>query len=281
MDAFDAAVRRYGAGQFNDDDVAYGTGLSERSWRELIKSGAVATITERLGRGYVRLCDHTVFKRAAVIAALNRSGLSLAVSGQIAYSLPFHSLLYEITDPWMILYGRAPVLDSQALLPPPIKKPVVDWFAPNRPAEADRENDWTVAIYDGRFVGVQYSAKEKPIVFGDLRRDGASFVTWWPLPQRVPRMGSVVDAFVRRHPQIFAAVAAWENPSKWAKELRALRYRLERHDGDQDALRIVADASIRSPLFMTTINVTLAIRKALRRYLGIEPGPSPSVSAPK
>ena len=27
----------------------------------------------------------------------------------------------------------------------------------------------------------------------------------------------------------------------------------------------------RSPLFKTTINLTLAIRKALRRYLGIEP----------
>ena len=43
------------------------------------------------------------------------------------------------------------------------------------------------------------------------------------------------------------------------------------HDGDDDPLSDAAEAAARSPLFTTTINVTLAVRKALRRYLGIEP----------
>jgi hypothetical protein len=38
-----------------------------------------------------------------------------------------------------------------------------------------------------------------------------------------------------------------------------------------DPLCIAAEAALRSPVFKTTINPTLAIRKALRRYLGIEP----------
>jgi hypothetical protein len=44
-------------------------------------------ITEDRGRGLVRLCDATVFKRCAIIAALNEAGWSLAVAGQIALAL--------------------------------------------------------------------------------------------------------------------------------------------------------------------------------------------------
>ena len=74
-----------------------------RALRELIKIGAIRTVTERRGPGRVRLCDATVFKRAAVIAALNQAGFSLPVSGHIAFSLPFHTVLYEICDPCRIL----------------------------------------------------------------------------------------------------------------------------------------------------------------------------------
>ena len=100
----DDALRRYGQNCFTDDDVSRGTGLSVRAWRELIKVGAVRTVTERRGPGRVRLCEANVFKRAAVIAALNQTGLSLAVSGRIAYFVPFHTVLYEICDPGRVLF---------------------------------------------------------------------------------------------------------------------------------------------------------------------------------
>ena len=99
------------------------TGLSVRAWRELIKIGAVRTITEDRGRGHVRLCDATTLKRAAVIAALNRAGFSLAVSGRIAYFLPIDELLYAIWDPcwiffraqwkWILILGFLHVLNSR------------------------------------------------------------------------------------------------------------------------------------------------------------------------
>jgi hypothetical protein len=102
-----------------------------------------------------------------------------------------------------------------------------------------------VTIYDARFVGAVYRSKEQPVIFCDLREGGATFVAWWPLRLRVLRMGRVVDAFLRRHPHTMAAVAAWESPDKWAKELDALGYRFERHDGDHDPLGVAAAESIR------------------------------------
>jgi hypothetical protein len=275
MNAFDLALRRYGSGRFTDDDIVRCTGLSVRAWRELIKTRAVATITESRGRGHVRLCDWTILKRAALIATLNRAGLSLAVSGHVAYALPFRRLLYEFCDPWMILFDRSP--EPQDELPPRVRKHRVGWFDPKKPAEADLGSDWMVKIYDGRFVGVIYDAKHPPTIFGDLRDAGATFIAWWPVRQRVQRMGHAIDGFLReRNPRILDNLRKWESPELWARELKSLGYRFERHDEDRDRLCIAADASIRSPLFTTTVNVTLAIKKALRRYLEIEPAISDS-----
>lgn len=68
-------------------------------------------------------------------------------------------------------------------------------------------------------------------------------------------------------------VADWEDPAKWPKELGDLGYRFERH-ADGDPLRLAAEAGARSPVTLTTINISLAMRQALRRYLGLEPAMS-------
>ena len=275
MAAFDDALLRYGIGRFTDNDVVHCAGLSVRAWRELIKTGAVNTITERRGRGHVRLCDWTVFKRAALIAALNRAGLSLAVSGHVALALPFHTLMYEICDPWTILFQQLPHGDLPNELPPRVNEPRAEWFDPNTSAEADLASDWTVNIYDGRFVGVIYDARDPPTIFGDLRNNGATFIGWSRLRQRLPRppMGLVLERFLHELPArlLFATARALDDPEPVAKQLAAIGYRYERHDKDRDPLCLAADASIRSPLVTTSVNVTLAIRRALRRYLEITP----------
>ena len=43
--------------------------------------------------------NSTAFKRAAVTAAISRAGFSLPVSGQIAYFMPFHTLMFTACDP--------------------------------------------------------------------------------------------------------------------------------------------------------------------------------------
>ena len=269
----DAALRRYRKVRFTDQDVTRCTGLSVRAWRELIKNRAVHTVPENRGRGCVRLCDATVLKRAAVIGILNRAGLSLAVAGQIAYFLPYHTLLYEICDPCTILLQHSTDVDPQTGLPPLVDQPWVDWFDPAKPAKAEPETDWLIEIYDGRFVGVIYDAKDEPTIFGDLRKEGTSFVAWLPLHRRDQIIGCAIEKLSQELPYhgLVDFVAEWEAPVKWPLELKLLDYKHERHDADGDPLVIAAEATARSPLFRTTVNVSLAIRKALRRYLGIEP----------
>jgi hypothetical protein len=268
----DEALRRYRKGQFTDHDITRCTDVSVRASREMIKIGAVRTVTEKRGRGRVRLCDATALKRTAAIGAINRAGFSLAVSGQMAYFYPLHSLLYDICDPCRVLLQNSAAADPRTGLPPRLEHPKVDWFDCDKPAKADPESDWLLEIYEGRFVGAIWDANETPTIFGDLRNEGASFVAWFPFRQRAHRMGRVIDAFVQElPPTVVDAFEEWENPTKWDKEFKLLGYKYEKHDKDDDPLCIAADAAVRSPLFKTTINVTLTIRKALRRYLGIEP----------
>ena len=272
---FDDALRRYRKGSFTDRDVTRCTGLSVRAWRELIKIGAVRTVTEDRGPGRVRLCDTNTFKRAALIAALNRAGFSLAVSGRIAYFLPLDALLYAIWDPCTILLQGGADVDPDTGLPPRVEQPKADWFDPDKPAKADPEDDWLIEIYEGRFVGIIYSAEhDEPSICGDLRNEGTRFVAWFPF-HRQTQVSSATEKIAQAllPYKIGEIVPKWEHPAKWSDRLNPdfLDYKYEDHGTDGDPLGIAAEATARSPLFKTTVNVTLAVRKALRRYLGIEP----------
>jgi hypothetical protein len=252
-------LRRYRTGGFTDDDVTRCTGLSERAYRELIKLGAVATVTEKRGPGRVRACDSTTFKRLAVIASLNQSGFSLAMAGKIAYFLPMDHMLYTICDPSFILLNTTAKIDSKSGLPPRLEEPKADWFTPKKPAKADPENDWLIEIYDGRFVGSIYPEETEPTIYGDLR-SSSQFVAWFPHHESMGHASGMLSA-------------KWQHPWRMADRLdhRFLNYQFEDHNANDDPLRLAAEAAVRSPVVETTINASLAVRKALRRYLGLEP----------
>lgn len=268
---FDAALRRYKMNVFTDADVTRCTGLSVRAWRELIKIGAVRTIIDGRGPGRVRTCDATAFKRAAVIATLNRTGFSLHVSGQIAYFLPYHTLLYEVCDPRTILLHSSADADLTTAISQRIEQSKFDWFDPDKPAKADPETDWLIEIYDGRFVGVVYKAEGEPLIFGDLREVSTKFVAWFPLHRRAQFSSPIEKIAKELQPNRFIDfVAEWENPVKWSAELDLIDYKVEKHT-DTDPLRVAAIATAADPVFSTTINISLALRMALRRYLRIDP----------
>jgi hypothetical protein len=155
---------------------------------------------------------------------------------------------------------------------------MVDWFDPLKPAKAEPGVDWLIEIFDGRFVGVRYDiSKDAVTFFGDLRQQATRFVAWLPFQRRDQFTGGAVERMVQelRGDSVIKFVAEWEDPSKWTKklikELNRSGYQFEHHQGKTDPLCMAAEAAVRSPVFKTTINPTLAIRKALRRYLGIEP----------
>jgi hypothetical protein len=271
---FNDRLRRYRTGQFTDEDVTRCTGLSVRAWRELIKLGAIRTITDRRGPGRVRVCDATTFKRTAVIAAINAAGFSLAVAGRIAYFLPFEELMYAICDPFTVLFLHGAADDPETGLPPRRKTPAVDWFDPDTPAKVDPANDWYIEIYDGHFVVGNYKVAgqtDEPFIYGELRDDGTTFVSWLAFHERRPVFDSRLKGFVDTFN------AKWEQPNAWSDRLdrNFLKYQYEQHDAEDDPLRMAAEVAVRSPVFKTTINITLALRKALRRYLHLEPTAPP------
>jgi hypothetical protein len=277
-------LRDYRIGRFTDEDVVRCTGLSERGWRELIKFGVVRTLTENVrGRGHVRLCDATVFKRAATIAALNRAGFSLAVAGRIAYFLPFRTTLFDICDPGNVSLKGTTDTNTCRALPLRLRRANANWFNPKQPAKADPKVDWLVQIYDRRFVSIMYRPAEKPVVFGDLRNEGARFVAWVPHDAKSHFARSAVAQLAiewapagERLPNI---VSEWEEPTKSARELGSLGYNYQKLGAD-DPLRRAAESAVRNPLFTTTINISLAIRRAIRCYLGMEqlaPAPATEV----
>jgi hypothetical protein len=277
----DDELRRYREGVFTDDDITRCTGLSQRAWRELIKLQAVRTVTERRGPGRVRLCDVTTFKRAAVIAAIHSAGLSLATAGRLAYFLPSEELLYAVCDPFTILFVSATPDDPRTGLPPRLRTPKADWFDCDAPAKAD-PRDWFIDIFDNRFVGVRGGLAHEPeseaLIYADLRDDGTTVVAWLPFHGQRP----VFD--VKRKGIVEKFSAKWDEQEAWSDRLdpRFLRYQHENHAAENDPLWLAAQAAVGAPVCKLTVNATLAVRRALRRYLGIEPAmPSSNMEAAK
>jgi hypothetical protein len=121
------------------------------------------------------------------------------------------------------------------------------------------------------------TGKDAITIFGDLRDNATQFVAWLPFPRRDQFAEGALGRIAQmlRGDGLIKSVAEREDPSRWTRksigELHRFGYQFEPHAGKTDPLRIAAEAAVGSPVFQATINPTLAIRKALRRYLGIEP----------
>jgi hypothetical protein len=270
----DQKLRDYHIGEFTDDDVVRCTGLSVRGWRELIKFRLVRTITEDIrGRGHVRLCDATVFKRAASIAAINQAGFSLQVAGWIAYFAPFHTILYEICDPDRGRERGASGTRTGFGVPSRVRKARAGWFDPSKPAQVRPSDDWWIKVYDRRFVGITYGRNDQPNIFGDLRDGCARFVAWVPRHNKTQfmrsRIAKLAMEWAPSSERLADVVAEWEKPTKSTRELRRLGCEYEEHAAD-DPLRRTGEATVRNPLSITAVNISFAVRRAIRRYLGIE-----------
>ena len=253
-------LREYDEEQFTDHDVMRCTGLSFRAWRELLRAHAVKTISEKRGRGRVRLCDATALMRASAIAAINQAGLSLPVSGQIAYWWPYHLLLFAVCDPRWILNAAT--------------GPHVDWFEPNKPASSE-PGDWLIEVYDSRFVGARYGRTNEPAIFGDVRDGGMRFVAWYPSHSKQHVLGTAIEELARKILPYHLWVdftAKHENVviEHFPQVLKSLGYKFENRSID-DPLRRAAANAAHNAVVVVTVNPTLAIRKTLRRYLGLEP----------
>jgi hypothetical protein len=265
---FKQALARYRCNRFTDADVIRCTGFPKRSVRELIKVRAVRTLSDsRGGAGHMRTFDATTFKRLAIASALHDAGSSLTLAGQLAYQLPGERRLFAHYDPINVLCDTR-VVNSQGELPPLLTTPLFDWFDADKPAAADPENDQLLEIYDGRFVALTSKQLSEPLIYGDLRAERTKFVSWWPFQ-------SHTSAVFSTHADV---APKWEDPHVEANRIDPafLNYHYEPHHyephhDETDPLMREARAAAQRPVFKTSINISLALRLALRRYLGLEP----------
>jgi hypothetical protein len=185
------------------------------------------------------------------------------VAGRVAYLLPLDHILFAICEP-----SRADAVEQNGMLTR-LANVRADWFDPDKPAVADRDNDWLIEIYDGRFVGLVTGGDEEALIFAELRNAQTRLIAWFPLHQCI---GTGTDG---------SLVAKWQHPHHRADRIdpRFLKYKFEQHDSPDDPQCIAADAAVRSPRVKTSVNASLVIRTALRRYLGIE-SEEPAVGEP-
>jgi len=259
---FEGALRRYRAGKFTDNDVTRCTGLSRRSVRELIKLGIIRTRSEERGAGRIRTFDATTFKRLAIVAAVNNAGFGLRLAGQLTYLLPGDEHLYRICDPINVLFDTSVNADQGRGLPPRLEAPRFDWFDAKKPAGSDPKWDWLLGIFDRRFVALVSQEAHLRLVFGDLRDDGADFVSWWPF------CAQLGQAFWTEGD----GGSKWAGRRQWAERIdpKFRAYRYECHDREDDPLVHMGYAAAWRPIVETSINMSLVIRLALRRYLGLD-----------
>jgi predicted phage terminase large subunit-like protein len=200
----------------------------------------------------------------------------LPVSGRIAYLLPFDTLLYATLDPCTIPPSGRGRCGSHFRASTTTRTAEGRLVRPRTAPKPDPENDWLIEIYEGRFVGIILGAKDKdvPLIYGDLRSEGTRFVSWFPFHQQNQFSGATEEiAPALLHYKAGGSVAKWEHPFRWSDRLDPdfLDYQYEDHGGEDDPLGAAGEGHCPQPVFKTTVNVALAVRKALRRYLGIEP----------
>lgn len=269
--SFKERILSYAAGAFSDEDVTHATGLSVRAWRELIKLGAVKTITEGRGPGKVRLYDEGTLKRAAIIAALNDAGFSLAMSAKLAFFIPIDELFFTVFDPLVSLFKTWQPRDPDTGLWPSVDQVKYHGYDKGKQPQATKF-DQTIAIYDGRFVGL-VSGPKHMFVYGELKEKGTRFVSWYPFHADFTITAATDEIKEKLLPyEVGTPVPKWESPSPTSNRLDPdfLNYEFEEHDEESDPLRQLAEFTARNPVFVSRINVTLAMVRAIRRYLHLD-----------
>jgi hypothetical protein len=265
---FEDALHWYRRDRFTADDVTRATGLPERSQRELLKLGIISAVPQ--ARTKARLLTSLMLKRAAIIAPLQRSGLSLGVAGRIVYAaMMLEDLVYDIVDPWAAAYDAATAFDHETGLFQPRKLPHNrdTWFDPAHPPATDQA-DFFLSVINSKFV--MFGADNPDGAFGELTPDLTDFI-WWDNAMyddiKARAKNGVLQLSVLgigdHSPAPFGSFDNTANP-----KTLAIKTKTAASDDEKSA-----EQAKKNPVSMLTINASLALRVALRRLLYIEKPP--------
>lgn len=259
----------YRQGRFTAEDVTRATGLSERSQRELLKLGVIDAIPQ--AKTKQRVINAHMLKRAALVAPLNRAGLSLGVAGRIVYAaMMLEDLIFDIVDPWDVYYDAATPFDPETghCEPRALPHSRDTWFDPaHRPTAED--DDFRICIVDSKYVLLGVGKPDA--AYGELTPDLTEFI-WWEnsMHDHIRALGKdgVLHLSVKgigdHSPVPFGTFDVTENPKTLTFRTKAATEK----DGED------AGQAFENPTSLLTINASLALRIALRRLLHIDEVPA-------
>ncbi len=241
----------YQRNRFTADDVTRA---------ELQKLGLLSPVLQETKTRLRLLTSHMV-KRAALIAPLNKAGLSLAVAGRIVCAAPMlEDLEFDIVDPWHMFYE----FDHELRMFQPRKfpHPRAVWFAPDQMLAT--ANDFVrLEVIDSHYVNIRIG--ESGGTYGELTRDLTDFV-WWEnaMYDHLPRVGGEAQLSVLGVQDHLPAP-----PGSFSKgnDPKTLRFSTKTvTEEDERAAR----GATKSHVSMLIIDVEFALRVALRRLLYVD-----------
>lgn len=267
--SYEDALKWYRESRFTAADVTRATGLTERSQRELQKLGILQPVPQPNPKAQ-RLLNTTMLKRAAIVAPLNRAGLSLGVAGRIVYAaMMLEDLIFDIVDPWDVYYDAGTAFDPETGLFGVRHLPHNrdTWFDPAH-APAAAPADFYLSVVDSRFV--MLGADDPDAAYGELTPDLTDFV-WWEggmydhLRER-GRDGEVELSVKGAGDHSPAPFGTFDNTA----DPKTIRFKVK---SSTDADLKAAEEAKNNPVTTLTINASLALRIALRRLLNISGTP--------
>jgi hypothetical protein len=257
----------YRENRFTADDVTRATGLSEAAQRLLLKIGILQAVPQ--ARTKQRLLDGHMVKRAALIAPLNKNGLSLQVAGKIvSAALMLEDFYFDLVDPWDAVFDAGGKFDRATGLFPrraPLRK-CDKWIEPNATKVAEAL-DYRISIVDSRFVVIGDLG-----VSGELTPDLTDFV-WWDNAMYDHVKGRVKDGVLRlsvrgTHDHVPAPFGSFDTTD----DPKTIGFKIKSPTSDDEK---EAEKVKENPVSVLAINASLSLRIALRRLLYID-GPAPN-----
>ena len=254
----------YREGRFTADDVTRATGLSEASQRQLLKLGILEAVPQAR-RSAQRLLDSTMVKRCAVIAPLNRNGLTLTVAGKtVAAALMLEDFYFGVIDPWHAVFDPGGQIDPKTGLTPR-RAPLRDrdrWIEPQAPKASD-DFAYKISIVNSRYVIIGTFG-----VLGELAPDFSDFI-WWDeaIYDHVKRRvkDGALELSVRgtddhHSPHPFGTFDATTRP-------KTIPFKIKTPTADD---KEAAEYAKENPVTELTVNAILSLKFALRRLLYID-----------
>jgi DNA-binding transcriptional MerR regulator len=228
--------------RFTDKQMTEACGLHQDNLRRLITWKAVTPIQAGGGRGKIRLWNFDHVRRISSIALLFNAGFSLRLAHTIAYCLPFEEILLPILQPDVMAQNRSDI-DG--------------WYDPVKLRVELDEQDCFVDVINRRFLFFGMTEITDNDCFGYISDDQTMFFGRYNIRTHY--------SFHTDDPEKATTHAKWER--NWIVDRIDPASLAFEYDPDFD--EATAKDTFSRPLVKMSINVTLGMRIAFRKIMGL------------